>query len=59
METTTVIDCPEIRDAEGKHAEAEQLYGQSLGAEQRVLGKEHPTTLKSMDFLADFFESRG
>jgi tetratricopeptide (TPR) repeat protein len=37
---------------QGKYSEAEDMYQQTLELRERVLGKEHPDTLTSMDNLA-------
>jgi hypothetical protein len=37
---------------QGKHAEAERIEREVLGARRRVLGEEHPSTLMSANNLA-------
>ena len=37
---------------QGKYAQAEALYSQTLEIQRRVLGPEHPDTLMSMNNLA-------
>src|ERR1035438_8552798 len=39
-------------DDEGRYAEAEKLYRETLDIQRRVLGTEHPDTLRSMNNLA-------
>ncbi|KAK0745442.1 P-loop containing nucleoside triphosphate hydrolase protein [Schizothecium vesticola] len=43
----------------GKYEEAEQMYRQALQLYQKVLGKEHPSTLGSMNNLALVLDSQG
>ena len=43
----------------GKHSEAEQLYRQVLEVRERVLGPEHPDTLKTKHNLADTLQDQG
>jgi hypothetical protein len=38
--------------SQGKHAEAERIHREVLGAKRRVLGEEHPKTLTSAGILA-------
>jgi Tetratricopeptide repeat len=40
-----------LRD-QGKYPEAEQMYREVVEVTERVLGKEHPDTLTSMNNLA-------
>ncbi|KAK5262848.1 hypothetical protein LTR96_011678 [Exophiala xenobiotica] len=40
-----------LRD-QGKYGEAEQMHGEVVKVSERVLGKEHPSTLTSMNNLA-------
>jgi hypothetical protein len=42
-----------------KYEEAEMMYREALVVEQRVLGKEHPDTLKSMNNLAAVLREHG
>ena len=44
---------------QGKYAQAEALYSQTLEIQRRVLGPEHPDTLMSMNNLADVYYDRG
>jgi tetratricopeptide (TPR) repeat protein len=37
-----------VLDNQGKYAEAEKLYQKALALSQKVLGAEHPYTLKIM-----------
>ena len=46
-------------DAQGKHAEAEQVLRQVVEAQERTLGKDHDRTLISMERLARVLEARG
>ncbi|KAK0741212.1 P-loop containing nucleoside triphosphate hydrolase protein [Schizothecium vesticola] len=43
----------------GKYKEAEQMHRQALQLKEKVLGKEHPSTLASMNNLALAFDSQG
>ena len=43
----------------GKYDAAEPLYRETLELSEKVLGKEHPNTLQSMNNLALLFESQG
>ncbi len=38
--------------SQGKHAEAERILREVLGAKRRVLGEEHPDTLTSSNTMA-------
>jgi hypothetical protein len=44
---------------QGKHAEAERINREVLGARRRVLGAEHPDRLKSADNLATSLTDQG
>jgi eukaryotic-like serine/threonine-protein kinase len=48
-----------IYSEEGKYAEAEPLYRQTLEMRRRVLGAEHPDTLQSMSNLAIVWNYQG
>ena len=41
-----------VYDVQGKYAQAETLDSQTLEIQRRVLGPEHPDTLRSMNNLA-------
>ncbi|KAI1382616.1 uncharacterized protein F4822DRAFT_100890 [Hypoxylon trugodes] len=43
----------------GKYNEAEQMYRQTLELRERMLGREHPSTLASMNNLALVLDSQG
>ncbi|KAI1132153.1 hypothetical protein F5Y10DRAFT_6263 [Nemania abortiva] len=43
----------------GKYSEAEQLYRQTLQLQEEVLGREHPSTLASMNNLANVLDDQG
>jgi WD40 repeat protein/predicted Ser/Thr protein kinase len=43
----------------GKYPQAEELYRQALAAQERILGKDHPDTLKTMDDLAALLDASG
>ncbi|KAI1317055.1 kinesin light chain 3 [Xylariaceae sp. FL0255] len=43
----------------GKYSEAERLYRETLGLREEVLGREHPSTLTSMNNLAEVLGSQG
>ena len=44
---------------QGRFAEAEKMQQETLTAGERVLGKEHPDTLKSRNNLANVLNQRG
>jgi hypothetical protein len=44
---------------QGRHEEAEKIYREHLEAVVRVLGKEHPNTMRSMRGLGKTLESQG
>ena len=44
---------------QGKYAQAEALYSETLETQSRVLGSEHPNTLMSMNNLADVYAAEG
>ena len=44
---------------QGRYGEAEPLYKEALQVREKVLGKEHPDTLTSMNNLAALYESQG
>ena len=44
---------------QGKNAQAEPLYSQTLEIDRRVLGPEHPETLIAMSNLANIYTSEG
>jgi tetratricopeptide (TPR) repeat protein len=48
-----------IADVEGRLAEAEPLYKRALEGLERVLGKEHPDTLTSVNNLALLYQAEG
>ncbi|KAK4113213.1 hypothetical protein N656DRAFT_789251 [Canariomyces notabilis] len=43
----------------GKYKDAERMHRQALGLREKVLGKEHPSTLTSMNNLASVLNSQG
>jgi hypothetical protein len=43
----------------GKDAEAESLSREALAARRRILGDDHPDSLKSMNALADILRAEG
>ena len=43
----------------GKYEQAEEMHRQALGQRERVLGKEHPDTLTSMNNLAEVLRGQG
>jgi hypothetical protein len=45
--------------SQGKYEEAEEMHRQTLGLRERVLGREHPDTLTSMDNLAEVLSHWG
>jgi tetratricopeptide (TPR) repeat protein len=42
---------PDVLTDEGRYAEAEQLFRQTLDAKRRTLGPQHPSTLNALDGL--------
>ena len=40
-----------VLQGQGKYEEAEKIYRQVLASKESVLGKEHPSTLKSINNL--------
>ena len=48
-----------VYNNQGKYAQAEALYRQSLEINRRVLGPEHPGTLASMNNLAGVYNNQG
>ena len=44
---------------QGRLAEAETLFKRALEARERVLGKDHPDTLQSVDNLAALYQAQG
>jgi tetratricopeptide (TPR) repeat protein len=43
----------------GRYEEAEEMHGQALRLQEMVLGKEHPSTLRSMNNLAGVLRDQG
>ena len=41
-----------VLEKQGKYEEAEMMHREELELSQRILGKEHPSTLTSMNNLA-------
>jgi tetratricopeptide (TPR) repeat protein len=48
-----------LYQSKGRHAEAEQLYQKVLQLREKVLGKEHPDTLTTMNNLAELYRLQG
>ena len=46
-------------NAQGKHAEAEQMLRELLHAQRRMLGPEHPSTLGTTCDLASYLNKQG
>ena len=46
-------------DAQGRHAEAEKMYRETLELWQRVFGNRHLRTRQSMSSLADVLSAQG
>jgi tetratricopeptide (TPR) repeat protein len=46
-------------DAQGKYAEAETMYLEVLAVQRRVLGPEHPSTLRTSSNLGNTLMHRG
>jgi hypothetical protein len=44
---------------QGKYTEVEQMYGEVVEVRERALGKEHPSTLASMNNLALALRDQG
>lgn len=47
-----------LYESQGHYAEAEPLYRRALATRERVLGAEHPSTLKSVNNVAGLYESQ-
>jgi len=45
--------------AQGRHAEAERLYRETLDGERRVLGEDHPQRLAAANDFAALFKDQG
>ncbi|KAI1439348.1 hypothetical protein F5Y02DRAFT_424116, partial [Annulohypoxylon stygium] len=58
-ETGLFFNVAESYSQLGKYNEAEQMYQQTLELNEQVLGKEHPSTLSSMNNLALVLDSQG
>jgi hypothetical protein len=54
-----VNNLAEVLMLQGRFAEAEKMQQETLTAGERVLGKEHPDTLKSRNNLANVLNQRG
>ena len=48
-----------VYDSLGLYSRAEALVRQAVDIRRRILGPEHPETLKSMNYLADVFDGQG
>jgi tetratricopeptide (TPR) repeat protein len=48
-----------VLNHQGKYEQAEEMYRQALGLMEKVLGKEHPDTLESMNNLANIQMGQG
>jgi len=48
-----------VYDAQGKYAQTEALYSQTLELSRRVLGPEHPNTLNTLSGFASMYQRRG
>jgi CHAT domain-containing protein len=48
-----------LYDSQGRYAEAEPLYKEALQLSEKVLGKEHPSTLSYVNNLALLYQSQG
>ena len=46
-----------LLDSQGKYEEAEKIYRQTLALSEKVLPKDHPDTLMSMNNLAFVLDS--
>ena len=49
----------DVLSRQGKYEEAERMHRQALALRERVLGKEHPDTLTSMNNLASVLSRQG
>jgi hypothetical protein len=56
---TTMNEVGLALDCQGKYEEAETMHRQTLALREKVLGKEHPSTLASMDNLALMLNRQG
>ena len=50
---------PSLYNNAGRYAEAEPLYKRALEARERTLGKDHPSTLMSLNNLANLYTAQG
>ena len=48
-----------LYQAQGRYSEAEPLYKRALAASERVLGPEHPDTLRSVNNLGVLYQAQG
>ena len=49
----------DVYDAQGKYAQAEALFSQTLEIQRRVLGPEHPDTLDTLSDFASMYQRQG
>jgi tetratricopeptide (TPR) repeat protein len=54
-----VSDLALVLSRQGKYEQAEEMHRQALKLSETVLGKEHPTTLTSMNNLATMLRDQG
>jgi hypothetical protein len=59
FETLQAYSLVSWRGDQGKHEEAETMHRQELELARKVLGREHPETLTSMDNLALMLSDQG
>jgi tetratricopeptide (TPR) repeat protein len=55
----TISNLANVYVAEGGHPQAEALLMKVLEARSRVLGEQHPDTLRSMAYLAELYGTQG
>jgi hypothetical protein len=48
-----------VLSSQGKYEEAEAMHRQDLEGSEKVLGREHPSTLRSIDILSGFLNNHG
>ena len=55
----TMYDLAAIYNRQGRNAEAEKLYKETLEIRRRVLGQDHPSRLGSVSMLASVYLNQG
>ena len=55
----TVYNLANLYDEQGKYEQAEPLYQRALEVREKVLGPEHPDTVRPLDNLANLYLDQG